>query len=115
MVEYPGSNDMNTWTFCGNEETNRSRCGAVLSRLADSWYTCISPYMHIQVRGIRFTTSGHGGLQIRNLGVNRIVVVDQLSDGLRFIVLSVEQNISETQVAVQNPEMIVQKAVGYRA
>ncbi len=60
-----------------------------------------------RVRGIECTVSGHGVLWALILGIYRMVIIDQQSGGFRFIILSVEQNIVETQVAVQNPDMIV--------
>ena len=57
------------------------------------------------------TVSGRDGvlwvLVVSRLGVYRIVVIDQQSNCFRFIILSVEQNIAETQIAVQNSDMIV--------
>ncbi len=57
-----------------------------------------------RVRGIGCTVSGHGVLWV---GIYRMIIIDQQSDGFGFIILSVEQNIVETQVAVHNLEMIV--------
>ena len=63
----------------------------------------------MRVRGIWCTVSGHGvlwALAVCSLGVYRIVIIVQKSNGFRFI-LSVKQNIVKAQVAMQNANMIV--------